>query len=469
MGIYDAGGKLVRTLHREAQASDFVIDIDGLVTKWDGKDDAGRPVEPGKYRARGYLVGEFDFEGQAFHCNDWIVDESSPRIRRVVNLRALPGDELVLLVQTGDKKLSLLRCDAKGSVLWNHPLPEDFDGRFLAVNGSFAFVASGTQIAQFDLKNGTGSFWEPKFAALSALAADDHSMLVADDAKIQRYKVEDRSHSGDYPADKPAEALAIQNEKIVAISDGKILVREGENWRNLDLGATENAQEICFNPEGCLWLIVSDGPAREVREYSPGGEFRRRLAIKTAEPAPQKVSASTAGDQIFLLEQNAQMQRLRALTLVGTEAPKGGNASTSKWRVGFSKSIWFSDDLKAVAGQLRTASGHDFAPQEKAAIKLRANPLTQKQSASAEVSVGMDAAGSYLKLADGLPLRGIAETRNLRAVAMMPEPGGQSLTIFQSDGAVVEEFKAGRLENMMAFDCGEFDFPESKADKDETR
>ena len=57
LGIFDANGKLVRVLHREAKIDNFEVDADSLNTTWDGKNDTGQDLPPGRYRARGYLVG----------------------------------------------------------------------------------------------------------------------------------------------------------------------------------------------------------------------------------------------------------------------------------------------------------------------------------------------------------------------------------------------------------------------------
>jgi hypothetical protein len=57
LGIYDQAGKLVRVLHQNAQLNDFTIGPDSLMTRWDGKDDGHQDLPPGRYRARGYLVG----------------------------------------------------------------------------------------------------------------------------------------------------------------------------------------------------------------------------------------------------------------------------------------------------------------------------------------------------------------------------------------------------------------------------
>ena len=41
---------------------DFTVGADALITKWDGKDDQGQDLPPGKYRARGYLVGPINVQ-----------------------------------------------------------------------------------------------------------------------------------------------------------------------------------------------------------------------------------------------------------------------------------------------------------------------------------------------------------------------------------------------------------------------
>jgi hypothetical protein len=62
LGIYDGNGTLVRVLHQKADLNKFTIGADALVTEWDGKDDDDEDLPAGKYRAHGYLVGQFKFE-----------------------------------------------------------------------------------------------------------------------------------------------------------------------------------------------------------------------------------------------------------------------------------------------------------------------------------------------------------------------------------------------------------------------
>jgi hypothetical protein len=62
LGIYDAQGKLVRVLYREADLNEFTIGADALATQWDGKSDNGEDLPVGRYHARGYLIGALKVE-----------------------------------------------------------------------------------------------------------------------------------------------------------------------------------------------------------------------------------------------------------------------------------------------------------------------------------------------------------------------------------------------------------------------
>ncbi|MEO6785760.1 MAG: hypothetical protein ABI318_06470, partial [Chthoniobacteraceae bacterium] len=103
LGIFDAAGKLVRVLHREAAMEEFKQGENGLITHWDGRDDAGQPVARGKYGVRGWLVGNLGVEGVAFHGNDWIKEES-PRFTRVISVKGVGRDEVQVTLRTADGK-----------------------------------------------------------------------------------------------------------------------------------------------------------------------------------------------------------------------------------------------------------------------------------------------------------------------------------------------------------------------------
>jgi len=86
LGIYDQAGKLVRVLHQNAQLNDFTIGPDSLVTRWDGKDDGHQDLPPGRYHARGYLVGPLKREDLGEAPPSTTEAESNPvKIRLVRN------------------------------------------------------------------------------------------------------------------------------------------------------------------------------------------------------------------------------------------------------------------------------------------------------------------------------------------------------------------------------------------------
>ena len=94
VGIYNGEGKLVRTLHKEATKKDFTIGVNGFITTWDGKDDAGNAMAPGKYNVRGWMVGDLGVEGVAYHGNDWMKADDSPRVVRAVGVKNVGQDEI---------------------------------------------------------------------------------------------------------------------------------------------------------------------------------------------------------------------------------------------------------------------------------------------------------------------------------------------------------------------------------------
>jgi len=382
LGIYDANGKLVRVLHREAPLSDFKVGVNGLITSWDGKDGAGAQAPAGKYSSRGFMMGEPSVEGEAFLFNDWVSEDSSLRPARIRDLRAEADGGLVFAADSNEGKV-LFGCDLAGKILSINPLPENY-----AMN-PWATVA------------------------------------------------------------------------LAFLENGSLFVRDKSASRRVTLSGSSQALDLSSGSDGNLWLIVRDGGNVEVREYTPAGEFIRRLAIKPDEPAPVKISASGPANEIFLLEQNDKEQRVRGLALAAAQPPLSpGAPAISTWKVIFSKSILFNDSFARVRDLLKGADGKPFVPQEKVKLTLVPNPLNAGQSESLEAGIAVDKQGSFLQLPDGLPLCHLTETPGLRWAVMGSD--GQALTIFQSDGAVVEEFKASHLENMMSFDCGSFDYAPAK-------
>ncbi len=122
LGIYDAKGKLVRTLYREADINEFNIGTDALTTTWDGKNDEGENVPAGKYSAHGFAVGDIGIKSVGFFFNDFVTNAESPRIRHLSNVRLQDNELHVDADLPGDERATLV-CDPKqGAFLRKLPL-----------------------------------------------------------------------------------------------------------------------------------------------------------------------------------------------------------------------------------------------------------------------------------------------------------------------------------------------------------
>jgi hypothetical protein len=207
---------------------------------------------------------------------------------------------------------------------------------------------------------------------------------------------------------------------------------------------------------GSRWVIdraEKGSSAVEVKQFSASGEFLRRLPVSPNEPQPKAIAASMTEDRIYLLEEDGTRQRVRGLSLAAIKT-EGSEQAVSEWKVDFEKSIVAHSEFSILDGKV--APSPQGTPSDKVKIKLQANPLLNDDRVTVDMMVGLDADGSFLKAADGLPLCTISETQVLRR-ALLTSPTSSSVDVFQDDGAVVEQFRVTGVDQMMSFDCGGFE------------
>jgi hypothetical protein len=246
----------------------------------------------------------------------------------------------------------------------------------------------------------------------------------------------------------------------VSVSDGKMKLTSDGATRDFPLDANESAVDAALGAPDRLWVIVRAAASTEVREYTLGGEFLRRLAYAANDPVPRRIIAARGtfatrwSEQILLLEENNQVQRVRSLAL--PQKPVQGD--TAAWETVAEKSIWLGGTFESIRDSLKRPGGKPFVADKEFVVHLIDNPLLKNEPTTAHVSIGFNDKGSYLQTTEGLPLRRFTETPGLKWVVIGREGSGRQLTILQGDGTVVEEFKAHKLANMMAFDAGDYEW-----------
>ena len=88
-------------------------------------------------------------------------------------------------------------------------------------------------------------------------------------------------------------------------------------------------------------------------------------------------------------------------------------------------------------------------------VPLVRNPLRKDKKPTVELGLGFDGTGSFLKTSDGLPLFKVSETGNVTRAGIATH-GENAVDIWQDDGTTVHGFRISNVDQMMAFDCGEF-------------
>jgi hypothetical protein len=198
LGIYDEKGKLVRVLFREADINEFTIGNDALSTAWDGKNDAGENVPPGKYTGHGFVVGDLKIEGVGFFFNDWITSADGPRFSRIRSI-AMQDEKLLLAVDlvppgeghvlydVGDKSLSLKDTDPETT-----PSPSEPANSAAGRDGT-RWVIEGAEVKQISangdlLRRLPVSPQDPKPKTVAASTTQDRIFVLEENERGQRVR-----------------------------------------------------------------------------------------------------------------------------------------------------------------------------------------------------------------------------------------------------------------------------------------
>ncbi len=394
VGVYDAkSGKLARRLCEAAGQNTFKVGLNGLITSWDGKDDDGKPLPPGKYAARGYAVGPLKVEGEAILGNDWTAADEQFRPFFIDAIACVPEDEGLVVSAQVPRDTDVVRFSGTdGHLLWRHTLPTGDD---------------------------VDHPGPPIPSPLSTLVLFGGDVLVG---------------------------IGRPPDFAINTADGKGGLRRAPST---GLGNDRMRGLAVPGKDGTIWKI-QDGALSQV---SATGEALRGLVPAEGEPRFEKVAASTTSDKLYTLERlpSARWERVRGLAWVESKEENGKKVST--WQTFFERNIRPADPSLGLEEPLALSHPESAVVE----LALEENSLAPGKHEHVKLTAACDDLGSYLATADGLRLRQIGQRHHSRAVKLTKDKNSNGLIFFETDGAAWDEFSIKGTKNIVSFDAGEFE------------
>ena len=443
IGIYDNNAKLIRVLCDEWTFNRFHVGLNALSTVWDGKDNAGAPVAPGTYHARGFLVGDIEVSGEALHFNDWIEGNDSPRVAEVLALQLLSGGDVLVAARLAGDREALLLYAPDGAVRWrNVSDAAPAADTSLAASSTLAFHLRDGKLRSFNLEDGVEvALPFPGDGITSVAARDDRLAVLAGDG-VAFYRLPGFGSQGeakDLPAGLVQLALLDQGA-LAAAADGT-LWRWQAGWSPMELAEGLTVRGLASGRGDTFWILENQGGREGVAQYSPEEGRLAEWYPADGEGRLRSITADTSEDYFAVILESEGTQRTAAIRR---------RPGADGWEFVFDRKItrcadfgWTGTELSSVAGT---------RPLE-FTVQLGENPLDPAASRALVLRASHDKAGAGLSSSDGLPLFRVVEGESVRAV-MAVSTGADSARFFAGDGVCVEEYALGALGTIVPLDAG---------------
>lgn len=463
LGVFNAGGKRVRTLFAAAEKEDFAVGLNGLLASWDGRDDAGAALPAGTYHIRGWLVADsVQAEGVAYHFNDWIADDTSPRMSGIGAV--VPGGENEPLLIFGFRPGQT----SAGEALWT--FHEEGGLKLLAdlpAKARFLTGVKGGALMGDPAKPEARVFPDPApfgpFPGAFAAAAvwRDKIFLRPDDEGTAFTVIDPVSGQGEStPAPAAGLDLDANDAALFAWNRDAVWERREGAFGPVPLETRPEAFHLSAGAGDTFWIAGRLDAEGVVRQHALTGEMLREMKIQESFADQVHVFAAKSAACFYLLLQSPHWSRQ---TLRGyrpmhpAEVPAGTEPVTADWEVFLDKTIENCRRFGLQEGRLVADAGTDPQP-DRVKIALPADALTGK-SGSVVLTADTRPDGLWLVTADGLPLLPLSESAAFERFVM--EKGGSpgSLKLYAGDGTVVAEYQISGLTELTALDVGAMELP----------
>ena len=481
LGVFDGSGKLVRVLHKLAKEGDFQVGLNGLITSWDGKNDAGERVASGHYYVRGYLIGEdVRVSGEDFLFSDWAADSGFPGFNKIVDFSLLENGDVILLAGAVPCGNLLARFSPDKGFLWSgkieptlgplramrgprttdssgHPLggsvivfpppaPYLSFAPLLASNSSLALVITEEGTGIYSIDDGRKMNWIPQGSGVAplALTANDTKAFINSSGGLAEVTLPDLSHEDIAHPPSAFTAMDADASALVGASPDGVWIRR-ESFQPITLPTT--AKSVALGMPGTFWFVGTENDAPFVGQASFAGEILRALRPAADDPKPEKIRASRTQEKFAVIELLPGLERLRVMA----------RSENGEWTIEWERTIRDCSNFGFVNGKPAADAGS--AAQEKTLrFRLKENPLTGKRD-FLTVHAEFDASGSRLVSPDGLPLVDISSRNDLHRIALHRGDNPDTLLLLQGNGSLVEEFSITGLDGILPLDAGGIDIP----------
>ena len=480
LGVFDGSGKLVRLLHRLAKEEDFRAGDNGLITSWDGKNDAGQRVSPGHYHVRGYLVGDdVRVSGENFLFNDWAADPGFPVFSSIKDFSLLENGDVILLAGGGSFVNLMARFSPENGFIWSckievsvgplramrgprstdsagHPLggsvivlpppaPSLCFAPLLATNSSLAFAITEEGTGFYSLDDGQKINWiaQGSGTAPLALAANDTKMFISSSGGLAEATLPDLSHEGIAHPPSTFTAMDADASALIGASPDGIWIRQ-ESFQPVKLPTS--VKSVALGTAGTFWFVGVENGAPFVGQASFVGEILRTLRPAAEDPKPEKIRASRTVEKFAVIESLPGLQRLRVMA-----------RTESGWTIEWERTLRESANFGFVDGKPVADTG-GVAQEIDIRIRLKENPLTGKHD-FLTLRAEFDGSGSRLVSPDGLPLVEVSTRNDIRRIATHRGDKPDTLRLLQGNGSFVEEFSVTGLDDILPLDAGSLDVP----------
>jgi len=464
LGVFDSGGQLVRTLFVGAAEKDFKIGLNGLLATWDGKNDAGQAQASGTYRVRGFVVGYgVKAEGEAYHFNEWIADDTSPEISGIGAV--VPGEKENFLLS--GFKPSREKAGSVEAMLWRFDETTGLQ-TVATLPGQTGFLAADASHAAFhDRKEGRLLLYDlanpspPRVAAGSGFSRSafwqDRLYLATDKNELDQRDLATLAMEKTIPAPAKLEGLDANPAALMGWDASGVWLWRGEKSAAVPLKELPENLTVSAGPGETFWIAGKHAADIMVRQHAFDGDLLRQMIITEDFAGTVRVFASKTTLSFYLLLQSQTGSRQTLRGYRPAAPPVNAGAAQVDWEVFLDKTIADSRRFGFVDGQLVPDAGQSPQPSAQK-IPLRANTLNAKGS-DLILKAAATSSGLWLQTADGLPLLGLTGKKFFDRIVVKKGDNAESLRVFAGDGVVVAEYLVSGLGNIAEIEVGEIEIP----------